>query len=156
ILIDPLTNATVGAAMIRELLRLEQHSESNTVPETDLRAAITHEERVQRHGHRPAILTIAGDRRRAEGLERSLMKHGFETALVDYQGLPSKSRATLFSTLWNLGFVVLVWREKGLRPRDRGLLERIGGASCVDLSFDNAFAIPERDLENALKIVEKL
>jgi sulfate adenylyltransferase large subunit len=151
ILIDPLTNATVGAVMIREDLAPEKttsHAAAST-PEAPVSGKFTLEERIQRHGHRPAIFTLDGDRAGAEQLERLLLQRGFEAVLVHYAELPSPTRRLLFTTLWNLGLLTLSWQETAIRSRDRSLLDSVAGKFHFDLGYS-------RQLDRALEIAETL
>jgi sulfate adenylyltransferase subunit 1 len=152
ILIDSLTNATVGAVMIRENLAPETAVDSNgaITSERTLAGKVTLEERVQLRKHRPAIFTIDGNREGAEQLERLLLQNGFETVLLHYAELPASTRRPLFTTLWNLGLVILSWQETAIRSRDRSLLDSIAGRFHFDLSYSRD------DLNRALEIAETL
>jgi sulfate adenylyltransferase subunit 1 len=159
ILIDPLTNATVGAAMIREALPERQRPWSQVRvaerPEIGRDGKVTLEERILRRGHRPAIFTLGGDRKRAEELERTLLERGFETILVDHEEAPSSSRA-MFSTLWNLGLVILSWREKPFRPQDCRLFEALAGEFYFDLADGGSLNESESGFHRAVSIAEML
>ena len=79
ILIDPATNATVGAGMIQEIapptaIAGEEEFSSHAVAETPVAA----EERYARHGHLPAVLLLEGHPALAVRLERLLFDRGFE------------------------------------------------------------------------------
>lgn len=158
ILIDPLTNATVGAAMIREALPQQPDRQVPLVEraESGRDGRVTLEERIQRHRHRPAIFTLAGDRKRAEELERALFERGFETVLVTHHEIPTPGRRSFFSTLWNLGLVILSWRERQLRPQDRGLFGALAGEFYFDLSNGNSLNDAESGFDRALSIAETL
>ena len=152
ILIDPLTNATVGAVMIREDLAPEKTTghEGASAPEAPVGGKFTLEEWIRRHGHRPAIFTLDGERAGAEQLERLLLQRGFETALVHYAELPASTRRVLFSTLWNLGLVILSWQETAIRLRDRALLDSVAGRFHFDVSHSR------RQIDRALEMAETL
>src|SRR6516162_2958938 len=130
ILIDPLTNATVGAAMIREASPSERGHQERTT------GRVTVEERIARRGHHPAILALAGERKRAEELERALIERGFEAVLVNPFEVPAAGRSIFFSTLWNLGFLVVTWREKQLHSEDHDLFQSLARESYFDLAGD--------------------
>jgi bifunctional enzyme CysN/CysC len=155
ILIDPLTNLTVGAAMIREPLREQPTRSAISEPETVATSAVTLAERILRRGHRPAIFATQGDRRLAEQFERALLDRGFEAVLVDIQQFEGASRQSVVKTLVNLGLVVVAWREKGLRPKERGLLQTIGDEFSLDV-FLEAQALAGRGLDRVLQIAESL
>ncbi|HXP23359.1 MAG TPA: hypothetical protein VN807_04430, partial [Candidatus Sulfotelmatobacter sp.] len=156
ILIDPLTNATVGAAMIREALPQRPGSQVAERLEIGRDGNVTLEERILRRGHRPGIFTLGGDRRRAAELERALLARGFETVLVDHYEVPSSGRRPMFSTLWNLGLVILSWREKQFRPQDRRLFDELAGEFYFDLSDGGSLNDSESGFHRALSIAEML
>ena len=157
ILIDPLTNATVGAAMIREALPPERARQGLAEERLDHKTGkVTVEEHIERRGHRPAIFTLTGERRHAEGLERALLERGFEVVLVDHDELRPAGRRTFFSTLWNLGLLILSWRERQLRPKDHGLFKTLARESYFDLSDANSSKDGEHAFHRVLDIAETL
>jgi sulfate adenylyltransferase large subunit len=131
ILIDPLTNATVGAAMIREELPTEPGNSEATEP--GRKGKVGQEERIRRRGHHPAIFVINGERSLAEKLERELFQKGFETVLVHRSGIPASSRRSFLASLWDLGVVVIFYAETSTRLRDKRLLAEIAGDSLFEL-----------------------
>jgi sulfate adenylyltransferase subunit 1 len=157
ILIDPLTNATVGAVMIRENLSqgVEDHDDLEIVA-AKKNGKVTLQDHIRRRGHQPAILTLDGDRSRAEQLERALLDRGFESALINYAEVPAPSRRTLFAALWSLGLVIVSWQETGMRSRDRSLFDSIAGALHFDLSRVESTHGDQHDLSHPLQIAESL
>jgi sulfate adenylyltransferase subunit 1 len=153
ILIDPLTNATVGALMIRENLSLYREHNAEE-PGPGKAGKVTLEERMERRGHRPAIFSMDGDPRRAEELERVLLDRGFETVLVTYGEVRAASRHTLFTTLWTLGLVVIVWQET--RIRDRTLFDNIAGRFHFALPATQSTTSGQIDPREAVDIAETL
>jgi sulfate adenylyltransferase subunit 1 len=148
ILIDPLTNATVGAVIIREPLSVEAQS---SFDQAGSRTQIGLAERVPRRGHRPAIFALCGERASAEALERCLFDRGFETVFVYHQEIPSAARDRFFTTLWNLGLVVVSWSPTRFRPRERGIFSDIAGDLFFELS-----SIKEPAESTAIRIAESL
>ena len=156
ILIDPITNATVGAVMIREDLGTLPE-EPIIDPETAIaNGKVTPEERVQRNGHRPAIFTVDGGRIRAEAVERALVERGFESALINYSEVPPASRRILFNTLWSLGLVIVSWQETGIRARDRAMFASIAGKFHFELSSMESRDDGQSELSRAVKLAETL
>jgi sulfate adenylyltransferase subunit 1 len=105
IVIDPSTNATLGAGMIRG--DLSQDAEVLTAREThNQEAHIIPFERHRRHGHYPAIILLNIRAELARQLERALFEAGFEVMLVEKQAslIPTN---TMWATLHAAGFVVL-------------------------------------------------
>jgi sulfate adenylyltransferase subunit 1 len=139
IVIDPLTNATVGAAMIREDLSLPTASQPAGEARQTWEGALS--ARKQRHKHGPAIFAISGTIEIAEKLERALLQKGFEVVLVNHGEVPAAARRVFFSTLWNLGLVVLSWHEKQLRTRERDLFRAIAGDFHFDASSTDVLKI---------------
>lgn len=158
ILIDPLTNATVGASMLHEPI---EERTNNPVHRDDWLlngqyGKVMREERIRRRGHHPAIFSLGGERRRAEELERALLDRGFEALLVNYHEVPTAGRHTFFSTLWDLGLVILSWRERRLRPKDQGLLGALARDSYFELTDENSEKGADSTLRRALSIAESL
>ena len=153
ILIDPMSNATVGAAMVREcnpahvagdfaLGSAEQPSPAESLVDA----------RMRRRGHRPAIFSLQGDRERAEVLERRLHDLGFDAVLVDHHEIASGARKGFYATLIRLGVVVLSWADKPLRPKDRELLAELAGESYFEFSGPAG----TNDLPGAVVAAERL
>ena len=151
VLIDSLSNATIGAVMIRKDLSANPEGRADTriTPGANTEPGFELEARIRRHGHRPAVFALAGERSRAEQLERDLFERGFEAAFVNQDDIPAAARKIFFSTLWNLGLVVIVWAVSRFSSRDRGLLTAIARESFFDFSSANAFESSE-----ALRIAE--
>ena len=81
ILIDALTNATVGAGMIQEdtpTARTVESKGGEFVPHAAVENQVTAEERFARHDHFPAVLLLEGRPSLAAQLERLLFELGFE------------------------------------------------------------------------------
>jgi len=137
ILIDPLANATVGAAMICE----DQHQPQPTVESEDAgtasvaagQAAITLLERQQRHGHRPGILLLEGREVLAKQLERSLFERGFEALVLEGDTLSSEVLPLLLKPLWSAGLLV-IYSCQSIAQAERDAIE----ALAADYAFDLA------------------
>jgi bifunctional enzyme CysN/CysC/sulfate adenylyltransferase subunit 1 len=136
VLIDPLSNATVGAVMICEELAPEARNRDRTVSgrPAETRAKVALEERIRRHGHPPAIVVLTGERTAAESLERELWAQGLETALIDRGEMRNSESRAYLTGLWNLGLVVISWAETSIRLGDKKLYAEIAGESLFDLS----------------------
>jgi sulfate adenylyltransferase large subunit len=99
ILIDPETNATVAAGMIRSAHR------SPTAPEATNPLAngpVTAEERAAHWGHRGGLLELSGRRELINQIERSLLQAGAVTTRIDTAHEIFKSRPGLLESLVNL------------------------------------------------------
>jgi hypothetical protein len=153
IVIDPLTNATLGAGMIRE--DLSEEAEVLTAEETrNPEAAITPFERHRRHGHYPAIFLVNGRAGLARQLERALFETGFETIVVETKASFSSAR-TACTTLLAAGLVVL-YHNPSLKVEEKVDLKAAESDHFFDLSELN---LPEGDteaIEQILVLAESL
>jgi sulfate adenylyltransferase subunit 1 len=109
ILIDPLSNATVGAGMVREpQLAHDSGTEDGDLAATDASAdEIGLQERYRRHGHRPGIFLFGNRRALARSIERQLFEDGFEAMVLDASGIPSDTLMRLLASLRAAGLLVL-------------------------------------------------
>src|SRR5262249_3108827 len=156
ILIDPQTNATVGAVMIQETLSPLDRAQRTWDAVTPHNGKVTLEERIDRNGHRPAIFAVAGDHGAAEQLECGLLQREFATALIDYREIPTPARRSLFCTLWNLGLVIVSWHPSAIGAREKHFFGGIAGKSYLDLSNEGSSTAEETAVKRALKIAETL
>ncbi len=111
IVIDPLSNATVGAGMIREDLSAQGtgSKQEHTAKRKTRQGSVRAEERHNRHGHRPAILAVTGEQVLAEAMERALFERGFEALLVSHDELEPAAREGVLSQLLSAGIVAIYW-----------------------------------------------
>jgi hypothetical protein len=116
ILIDPLSNATVGAGMIRESQTTGGRLPS--VEETRIsrtgESPVSTKERLARHGHRPGIFFLPGGGVLAKTVERTLFDAGFEVALLHADKFEPAALAVVAQSMWSLGFVLVVAVAKDL------------------------------------------
>ena len=83
ILIDAISNATVGAGMIQEFPAHQQIQEEREIAVPEIaRNPVSAEERYRRHGHHPAIFLLQNRPAVAAKLERALFEIGFEVLLL--------------------------------------------------------------------------
>jgi hypothetical protein len=134
ILIDPLSNATVGAAMIREALGDQDDEFDGPRPG---RTGVAREERCRRNGHRSAIFVVAADRNVAEALERTLFERGFSAVLVDGSSGESLDSVAGISALWEMG-AVIVYLEDSVSAQARSRLKAIAGEYLFDVSAEGS------------------
>jgi sulfate adenylyltransferase large subunit len=157
ILVDPLSNATVGAGMIREDLSkwpsvgAEQGGRTSEIG----REAVTLQERIERHGHRPGIFLLASDDSLGESANRTLFERGFETSLLRGDKLSSTSVAALLRYLWLAGLVVLLVSDK-ISPETVRDLEAVAGDSLFDLSNEGSRFSREEAVALVLSHAESL
>jgi hypothetical protein len=145
ILIDPISNATVGAAMIREDLSRSEgvNPQSSGTLGGSRSGAVTAEERHLRHGHRAAIFSVVGNPAFAERFERSLFERGFHAILVRTEDVSYTSLLSVLSALQDAGAVVIHSSVTNL-PEQQAVLADVG---------ESLFEIPasEKNEEEALK-----
>jgi hypothetical protein len=142
IVIDRLTNATLGAGMIRE--DLSQDAKVLSARETQNQEAhIIPFERYRRHGHYPAVILVNVRAGLARQLERALFEAGFEVMRVEKKA-SSISTKMVWATLHAAGFVVL-YQNPSLGIDERADLRAAAG--------DHFFDIAELDLLSATEAV---
>ena len=149
ILIDPVTNTTVGAAMVRESLTAQARSGFRSLEPAAPSGSIE-DARIRRRGHWPAIFALNWHREQSEQLERVLHDRGFEAVLVNHHEIAPAARETFYGTLIRLGVVALVWGERRIRSKDSGLLRELAG------QFYFEFGKSDEELSAAVCTAEQL
>ena len=155
ILIDAISNSTVGAGMIRETLPEAEFTRNQRTSNQEKElGVVTPRERHERHGHRPGIFVVR-DPGAAETLERELFNRGFETQLVrgDYgspAGLP-----LLLKALWSAGLVV-VYAGEALGGEEQAWLEAVAGESLFEVSLAGPTRSIRETLEQTIELAESL
>jgi sulfate adenylyltransferase large subunit len=142
ILIDSLSNSTLGAGMIRENL---QEKEGVRIRETEAnpRLPVTSLERRQRHGHDAAIILASARAGLAGRIERALFEDGFEVILIGEAEPFLASPRTAWAALHAAGFVVIYQRSK-LREEEKLELKAAAGHRFFDLAeLDASVSDPE-------------
>jgi sulfate adenylyltransferase large subunit len=147
IVIDPLTNATLGAGMIQE--DLSNRGAVETVREmSSAGVAITPLARYQRHGHYPAIFFVYTRTTLAGQLERALFEAGFEVTIVE-SGASFLSVRTACTALLAAGFVVIY--QNPAPPMEERVELR---AAADDHFFDLAeLDLPSEDAEAVARVL---
>jgi sulfate adenylyltransferase subunit 1 len=158
ILIDPLSNATVGAAMIRETLEpvLESRTARDETSLIELQGGVTPAERTQRRGHSPALLLVSGDRSFAQAIERDLFSRGFDVAVVDYRQTGAATVGVLLTALWHLGLLSIIWAATPFETQEKEVLRNIAATSVCDLTEGSADEHAELLRQRALEFAEAL
>jgi bifunctional enzyme CysN/CysC/sulfate adenylyltransferase subunit 1 len=154
ILVDTLSNATVGAGMIqKDLSRHLVHAVNATGASDTSLQAVTPQERIARNGHRPAILLIPNSV--AGSAERALFDSGFQTIVLRGNELSSAAVASSLSSLWSAAFVVLV-SVTDVSTEMRRTLEAVAGDSLVEFANIAPNGYRSELLERMLSHVESL
>ncbi|HVB33629.1 MAG TPA: sulfate adenylyltransferase subunit CysN [Patescibacteria group bacterium] len=156
ILIDPLSNATVGAGMIREDIS-QQNADAawrDPLEVWSRNGNVTREERFRRHRHRSAVFSITGDLPFAELLDRSLFERGFETLIVKSEELPPDALRLFLPRLLSAGILVILWSD-GNSPRGSASLASMIDDPVFEISPDGSDGF-EEPLDRALAFAETL
>jgi bifunctional enzyme CysN/CysC/sulfate adenylyltransferase subunit 1 len=153
IVIDPLTNATVGAGMIQESLTQDDTPTRRESPSTE--ALVTPLERYRRHAHYPAIILTNSRAALARRIERALFEMGFEVMVIDETEAPFASARTAWAALRAAGFVV-VYHNPKLGSEESAELRAAAGDRFFDLAEMNLPAGDAETLEHVLTFAKSL
>jgi sulfate adenylyltransferase large subunit len=138
ILIDPLTNATVGAAMLGENLLAppSQHSIRATSPQTVTQTSVTATERFARHGHRPAIVLAEGRDVLAGLLERTLFQRGYEVLLATAAEASSSEQLVALAKGTHAAGLILIYSDAELELPANHALRTLAADGFFDLTAE--------------------
>ncbi|HEX8837456.1 MAG TPA: sulfate adenylyltransferase subunit CysN [Candidatus Acidoferrum sp.] len=160
ILIDPFSNATVGAGMVRETLLPDAAGREDrrgaAVAESLGEVAV--EERYRRHGHKPGVFLLGNQISLARLLERTLFQEGFEVMVVDGSGVASPVLAGFLNSLYSAGMVVLC-TNTALAPQDLARFPRediFEAARILDAAKPGVETTDVQIIQDAVSFAEKL
>ena len=146
ILIDPISNATLGAGMIRADLS------DQTVVEDAIQKPVTATERYKRHGHYPALVLVEDNPALAARLERALFDDHFEVVQVNGEDSPVPVLESQFKAYESMGLVV-IYSSGSLDPEAKQRLS----ALVADRFFDvSALQLPSQEVDAKRKILSLL
>jgi sulfate adenylyltransferase large subunit len=112
ILIDTISNATVGAGMIQEFAADRQIQEECEIKFPEIaRYPVSAEERYRRHGHHPAIFLLENRLGVASKLERALFEKGFEVLLLGGNAESPDSMLDAIRTTQRIGAVAIYFGD---------------------------------------------
>jgi sulfate adenylyltransferase large subunit len=147
ILIDPLTNATVGAGMITENLEKAKRRADHDLADVGSRVAKTAEpsqtapvaisERVHRSGHHPGALWLGSRSSLAAPLERALFEAGLHVAVIDDVQNPGEWSEGLIRGLYSAGMIVLYSSNSGREQKKQQLASTIQPDRILDVDALN-------------------
>jgi bifunctional enzyme CysN/CysC/sulfate adenylyltransferase subunit 1 len=156
ILIDPISNATVGAGMIQEFPADQQIPEDREIAFPEIAGnPVRAEERYRRHGHRPATFLLPNLPSLVTRLERALFNQGFEVLHLDAADASPETLVEMIRTTHALG-AISIYPGDALDPR---VMERLfieATAALFDLSAEIENASEEEILRQALAIADSL
>ena len=143
ILIDPLTNATVGAGMITENLekatrrsdpKLADVGSQGEMPAEPLPTApVAISERVHRSGHHPGAVWLGSRSSMAAPLERALFEAGLHVVPIDDVQHPGEWSEGLVRGLYSAGMIVLYSSHQGLEQKKHLLTSTIQPDRILDV-----------------------
>ena len=156
ILIDVVSNATVGAGMIQEFPGDRQNQQELEIayPES-ANNSVSAEERYQRHAHRPAIFLLPNQPGLATRLERALFDQGFEVLHLDAADGSTETLVEMIRATHALG-AISIYPGDALDP---SVMERLfieATAALFDLSAETESASEEEILRRALALADSL
>jgi sulfate adenylyltransferase large subunit len=123
ILLDPLSNATVGAGMIRDDLTPQQVSDGQPVSAA---------EKASRYGHRPGVFLLTNRTSLIDSVERVLFENGFATITIDGNQTPFEYLPSLVASVCAAGLIVLLVIDRP-SPQLVEALKRATADSVFDL-----------------------
>jgi sulfate adenylyltransferase large subunit len=158
ILIDAISNATVGAGMIQEDSLGEPIAKWNgqEVDSSDAsHISVLPEERYERHGHKPAVFLLGGRASLAERMERALFARGFEVQHLNGSEISPAALADLVRFAQKTG-IILLYSVEVLDLKTKRLLASEAEVSFFDLTDASAAAAEEETIRRALALAESL
>jgi sulfate adenylyltransferase large subunit len=154
IVIDPLSNATLGAGMILETL--SKGSEIPSTPElSSLLGPVALLDRYLRHGHYPGIIVVNTRGKLAWRIERALFELGLEVVVVDEREAPFASAKQALTALHAAGFVV-IYLNSTLGLEERAELRAVAGGRFFDRGDEHESAGDAGVVEQVLNFAKSL
>ena len=148
ILIDPISNATVGAAMIQRDLSAQSAGAQAVSATSEIlwKMPVAAADRYARHGHQPAVILVEGRPRLGEYLESALFAEGFEVLMLSAADAPADHLDTLLKLSKLAGLVVILSVESA-EAGDRRRWQALAPDHFFDLSeqalpADDGQAVP--------------
>ena len=158
ILIDPLSNATVGAAMLGEnQLGISARSANREIrPQALAQTPVTAAERFARHGHLPAIVLAEGRHALAALLERALFERGYEVLLATNAKIFSPEQFLALAQGTQAAGLILIYSQAALDSRTKHALSTFTTDGFFDLTADHLPSDDHTALEKILPRFESL
>jgi sulfate adenylyltransferase subunit 1 len=161
ILIDPISNATVGAGMIQEDARAEatenlqeQELASQTLTQTTP-TAVTPQERYERHGHYPGVLLLEKRPELAARLERALFDKGFELVHLSRGEITPDAFADAVRLARAAGSVV-IYSGDALAPETKRHIATETGERLFDAGATNLAGDEEEIFRQSIAFAQSL
>ncbi len=156
ILIDAISNATVGAGMIEEAAPDGQRTEAPELASLEIvQERVSAQERHERHGHRPATFLLEDQPALASKLERALFEEGFEVLHLDEREASSYALLDAVRAAHRIG-AVFIYSGHALDAGTRRQLASEVSARLLDLSGKNETFNDEELFRRALALADSL
>ena len=156
ILIDAISNATVGAGMIQEDLPDRQGQEELELASSEIaQKSVSAQERYERRGHYPATFLLENQPALASRAERALFEQGFEVLHLDGDEASPDAILEAIRATQGIG-VISIYSGDAL---DAGTKERLVDEvkpRLFDLSVENKNASDEEVFRRALALADSL
>jgi len=156
ILIDALSNATIGAGMIQadSSDRQGQREPELAAPDTT-RKPVSERERYERHGHNPAVFLLENQPALASSLERALFDRGFEVLHLESGEASSGAFLETIRATRKVGIVVIYSGESIDTLVKKALFSEVEHR-LFDLSLNNENTNDEEVFQRALALADSL
>jgi sulfate adenylyltransferase large subunit len=154
ILIDPISNATLGAGMIRADLADQTGVEPIAEISQTLKS-VTAQERYRRHGHNPALILVEKNPVLAMRIERALFNDRFQVLLISGESLPASMLENQFAAFESAGFVVIYSCEEA-PPEAKRRLEKLSMGRFFDISALQLPPDEQQAMRKVLSLVQSL
>jgi len=156
ILIDAISNATVGAGMIEEAAPDGQRFEAPEVASLEIaQKRVSAQERYERHGHYPAIFLLENEPALATRLERALFEQGFEVLHLDDREASSYVLLDAIGAAHRIG-AVLIYSGHALATETKQQLASEVTFRLLDLSRKEEDFNDEELFQRALGLADSL
>jgi len=156
ILIDAISNATVGAGMIQEDLRNPQELERVELASLEIaQKRVSTQERYERHGHYPATFLLENQPALASRLERALFERGFEVLHLNDAEASPYALLDAVRAAQRIG-AVSIYSGDLLDIETKQRLASEVTPRLLDLSQKNANANDEELFRHALTLADSL
>jgi sulfate adenylyltransferase large subunit len=157
ILIDAISNATVGAGMIQEDLRDHQAQEElEPAPMIEIeQKSISAQERYERHGHYPATFLLENQPVLASRLERAFFDRGFEVLHVNVDEASPDMLIHAVHAAQRIG-AISIYSGDALDAETKDRLAVEAKHPLFELSRKNENTADEEVLRRALELADSL
>jgi len=155
ILIDAISNATVGAGMIQEDLPDPQELKGPALASLEItQKRVTAQQRYQRHGHYPATFLLKNRPALASRLEQALFEQGFEVLHLDDEASPYAILEAIRATQ-RIG-AISIYSGDALDAETKHRLAAEINPRLIDVSWKTENSSDEEVFRRALAVADSL